>query len=782
MQLPPLRRHSWVFAILAGAGCALLGAAQAAQPNGATSSHTPGGAMITPNFKEADINQVIEAVELATGKTFIVDPRVKGNVTLLSQTPMTPDQFYQAFLSILQVYGFVAVPSGKIIKIIPDTNMNRMPGNDLPEAVSGSSDEVVTQVIAVKNVQASQLPAILRPLMPTTATISVVNGSNMLIISDRASNVRRIERIIERIDQTSNTDIEVIKLINANASDTLKTLTALVPAAATDASGTPLKVVADERSNSILISGDPAARLRIRTLIATLDTPIEGGGETRVRYLRYAAAEDMAAKLKGQGSSSSSSAARPATSSGLGSSSTGSGSSSPFGSVSTTTSSNNFSVNGSSNSGSSYSSSGGGAGTVNIAGGQATIWADKETNALIITANARVMKALDEIIDKLDIRRAQVLVEAIIAEVDVDKTSDLGVNWIVSGGANAPAVGGFVNPIGGTSIVDLYNSYLGVSSGTATTTTGGITAPLGATIGIGNLSSTGVSFGAILRALQGDARTNIIGTPSVVTQNNQEAKMEVGQEVPFVTGQYTSTVGTSSAFQTVQREEVGTILDVTPQINQGDAVLLKIDLESSSLSTSAGDAGSLITNKRTISTSVLIRDGGTLVLGGLIQDSTTNTQNSVPLLGKIPIIGELFHVRNTSKTKTDFLIFLQPHILRDDRAAAIETDAKYNYVREEQRRLNKDQDAHLPLLPFQPADVLPDIHNGATQGGILGAGDIGNPGLPQDNTTKAGPEGSAGAAVTPLAPSPPAPSTSPDVTTAPAPAPTATDSAPGATQ
>jgi Flp pilus assembly secretin CpaC len=215
---------------------------------------------------------------------------------------------------------------------------------------------------------------------------------------------------------------------------------------------------------------------------------------------------------------------------------------------------------------------------------------------------------------------------------------------------------------------------------------------------------------------------------------------------------------------------------------------LKLQIESSSLAGATAGAVDLVTNKNVITTSVLIKDGNTLVLGGLIQDNVSNSDNSVPLLGKIPIIGELFHVRNTSKTKTDFLIFLQPHILRDDRAAAIETDAKYNYVREEQRRLNKDQDAHLPLLPFQPADVLPDIHNGATQGGILGAGDIGNPGLPdnksQDNATKGGPEGSAGAgaAVTPLAPSPPSPSTSPDVTTAPAPAPTATDSAPGATQ
>jgi general secretion pathway protein D len=666
--------------------------------------------MITPNFKDADIQQVIEAVQLATGKTFIVDQRVKGNVTLLSQTPMTPDQFYQAFLSILQVYGFVAIPSGKIVKIIPNQDVNRMPGNDLPESVSATSDEIVTQVLTVKNIPVSQLLPVLKQLMPNTATLIAITGSNMLVISDRASNVNRIERIIQRIDVSSNSDVDVIKLINANASDTLKTINALVPAAAANdaAGGTPLKVVADDRSNSILVTGEPAQRLRIKALVATLDTPIEGGGETRVRYLRYAAAEDMAAKLKGQGSSSSSSASRPSTtSSGGGLGSSGS-SSSPFGSVSTSTSSNNFSVNSGSSGSSSYSSSGGGAGTVKIAGGEATIWADKETNALIITANARVMKALDDIIDKLDIRRAQVLVEAIIAEVDVDKTSDLGVNWIISGGANAPAVGGFVNPIGGTSIVDLYNSYLGVSSGTASTTSGGISAPLGATIGIGNLSSSGVSFGAILRALQGDARTNIIGTPSVVTQNNQEAKMEVGQEVPFVTGQYTSTVGTSSAFQTVQREEVGTILDVTPQINQGDAVLLKIDLESSSLSTSAGDAGSLITNKRTISTSVLIRDGGTLVLGGLIQDSTTNTQNSVPLLGKIPIIGELFRTRDTEKSKTNLLVFLRPHILRNDEQAQIQTEERYKYIQEQQKLLNKDP-ATWPLQPIQKIDPLTGI-------------------------------------------------------------------------
>ncbi len=236
-----------------------------------------------------------------------------------------------------------------------------------------------------------------------------------------------------------------------------------------------------------------------------------------------------------------------------------------------------------------------------------------------------------------------------------------------------------------------------------------------------------MNFAAILRALQSDVRTNIIATPQVVTRDNQEAKMEVAQEVPFLTGQYSTTNGTGSAFQTIEREEVGTILTVTPTINEGDAVLLKLQIESSSLAGATTGAVDLVTNKNVITTSVLIKDGNTLVLGGLIQDNVTNSDSSVPLLGKIPIIGELFRTRNTEKTKTNFLIFLQPHIMRTDDQAADETDAKYNYVREEQRRLNRDQDAKLPLLPFQPADVLPDIHNGATQSGVLGAGDIGTP-------------------------------------------------------
>jgi general secretion pathway protein D len=719
---------------LALAALALSALTLAQQPNPQPPAAPPPGTQrITPNFKDADITQIIEAVSMATGKNFIIDPRVRAQVTMLSSTPMTPDQFYQAFLAILQVHGFVAVPAGNVTKIVPDANMRQYASNDLPDRVSSSSDEMVTQVLAVQNVNASQLVPVLRPLMPQNAQLSAVTGSNILILSDHASNVNRMMRIIARIDQTGSSDIDVIPLQSATAADTARVLTTLLAQTGEAASG--VKIVADDRSNSVLVSGDSALRLKIRTLVTHLDTPVDTGSTTVVRYLRFSDAEDLAGRLKEQLSGSSQSS----------SSSTMSKLLERNQSQPQPNAQGNTPKPGENAAGALASS--GGSATLSLAGGTATIWADKATNSLVITAGQRTLRAVNAVIDKLDIRRAQVLVQAIIVAVSVDKTADLGVNWAVDATNTAAAIGGFIAPIGGNSIIDLFNDSQNVSNLTSNP-------PTGTTIGIGKLTASGVNFAAILRALQSDTRTNIIATPQVVTRDNQEAKMEVAQEVPFLTGQYSTTNGTGSAFQTIQREEVGTILTVTPTINEGDAVLLKLQIESSSLAGATTGAVDLVTNKNVITTSVLIKDGNTLVLGGLIQDNVSNSDSSVPLLGHIPIIGELFRARNTSKTKTDFLIFLQPHILRDDRQAAIETDAKYNYLRDEQRRLNKDQDAKLPLLPFQPADVLPDIHNGETQGGVLGAGDIGTPGHKDKRTDVPSASG------LPLAP---VPATPPDV-------------------
>jgi general secretion pathway protein D len=581
---------------------------------------------------------------------------------------------------------------------------------------------MVTQVLAVKNVSAAQLVPVLRPLMPQNAQLSAVTGANILILSDHANNVNRMIRIIERIDQVGNADIDVIPLLSATAADTARVLNSLL--AQTGEGSSNVKIVADERSNSVLVSGDPGQRLRVRTIVAHLDTPVDTGSETQVRYLHYSDATDLATRLKEQLSGTSS------------------GSTTTMNALLNRTNpqpqqppqNNQAAAPGA------PAPATGGAASITLAGGMATIWADKDTNSLIITAGPRTMRAVNSVIDKLDIRRAQVIVQAIIVEVSADKTADLGVTWVLDASATGAAIGGFISPIGGISGVDLYADSQSPTALAANP-------PTGTTIGIGRLKASGVNFAAIVHALQGDSRTNILATPSVVTRDNQEAKMEVAQEVPFLTGQYTTQNGTGSAFQTIQRQEVGTILTVTPQINEGDAVLLKLQVESSSLAGSSQGAVDLVTNKRVITTSVLIRDGGTLVLGGLIQDSSTNNEQRVPFLGRIPLLGELFRTRDTSKNKTNFLIFLQPRILRDDAQAAIETDAKYNYVREEQRRVNRESTL-IPLEPYQPANLLPPIDNGQTRKGVLSPDAVGTRAPAHDS----GP--AAPATATPLSPAP----------------------------
>ena len=636
--------NAWVLTVVLGLIAAGPAAAQGAS-----------GPRITPNFKDADITQVIEAVAAATGKSIIVDPRVRAQVTMLSATPMTPDAFYEAFLALLQVHGFVAVPSGKTVKVIPDANARTVPGNDLPDRLSATSDELVTQVVGVRNVSAVQLVAILRPLMPQNAHLAAYPSSNMLILADRANNVSRMLRIIRRIDQDSDADVEVVPMQNASANEVVRTMTALNPQQ-TQAEGgmAPLRAVADERSNSILLAGDKTQRLRARTLIAYLDTPLVGGGDTRVRYLRYADAEKIAAKLKEQ----------------IGAT----GGSAP-----------------------------GAAGASASAERSTTIWADPGTNALVVTAPAKQMNSLMSIVDRLDIRRAQVIVEAIIVEVSADKAAELGVNWVFDGSQSGSVVGGFIEPVGGASIIDLARA-----ANDPTTLT---SAPRGTTIGIGRLQDTGVNFAAVVRALRGDSTTNIIATPSIVTMDNEEAEIKVAQEVPFLTGQYTNTSGGGTPlapFQTIQRREVGTLLKVTPQINEGDSVMLKIEQESSSIAASSAGAVDLITNKRTISTRVLIEDGGTVVLGGLIQDSQTGGEQRVPFLGRIPFIGEAFRTRSAKKNKTNLMVFIQPRILRDGLDAALETNQKYNYIRDEQRRLGPQREI-LPLLRGEPRAELPPL-------------------------------------------------------------------------
>jgi general secretion pathway protein D len=607
---------------------------------------------ITPNFKDADITQVAEAVSAATGKTFIIDPRVRAQVTMLSSTPMSPAAFYEAFLSILQVYGFIAVPAGDVIKILPDANARQIPSIDLPDHVSATSDAIVTQVVDVKNVSAAALVPILRPMIPQYGHLAAYPSSNILIISDRASNVNRMMRIIRRIDQVGSQDVEIVPLQNASASEVVRVVNSLYQgAAATE--GVAVKVVADERSNSVLLGGEQSARLRLRAVIAHLDTPLEAGGDTRVRYLHYANAEKIAPKLKEQIT-------------GIAQAAPGAG------------------------------GAGGAQGSPQaLAEKGAMVWADPTNNALVITAPPKIMRAVMDIVDKLDIRRPQVLVEAIIAEVDVDKSAELGINWAAfSKGSNVPA-GAFVSPVGGTSIVDLAGAIQAPANASTTLLQG-------TTIGIGRVAGTGVNFAAMVRAIRGDTNTNVVATPSAVTMDNQEAELKVAQEVPFVTGQFTNTTavtgGTVNPFQTIQRQEVGTILKVTPTISaEGTSVMLKIAIESSSIGQKPAGAVDLVTNKRTITTTVLIEDGGVVVLGGLIEDNSVKGEQRVPFLGNIPLIGLLFKTRNATSTKNNLILFIRPKILRDPSQAAFETDLKYNYMMDQENKLNTRE--AVPLLP-----------------------------------------------------------------------------------
>jgi general secretion pathway protein D len=641
---------------------------------------------ITPNFKDADITQIAEAVAAATGKNFIMDPRVRAQVTMLSSTPMSPEGFYQAFLSILAVYDFIAVPDGNVVKILPDANARQMPSIDLPDHVSATSDEIVTQVIDVKNVSAAQLVPILRPMIPQYGHLAAYPAGNILIISDRASNVNRMTRIIRRIDQVGDQDVEVVPLHDASATEIVRVMNSLYQGAnAAAEGGTPVKVVADERSNSVLISGDQNQRLRIRALVAHLDTPLETGGDTRVRYLHYANADKIAPKLKEQMTGIAQAAAG-----------TGAG-----------------------------GAPGGTASPAAQAEKNSLIWADPANNALVITAPPKVMRQIMAIIDKLDIRRPQVLVEAIIADVDVSKDAELGVNWAAfSQGSNVP-VAGFVSPIGGSSIVDLAQAV----ENPANVSTALLN---GTTLGLGRIGGAGVNFAAVLRAIQSDTHTNIIATPSTVTMDDQEAELKVAQEVPFVTGQFTSTGSASNGavnpFQTIQNQEVGTILKVTPTISaEGNAVMMKLSIESSSLAPTSTSTTNPTTNKRTVTTNALIEDGGVLVLGGLTQETNTKTETRVPLLGSIPVIGLAFKTRTNTVDKTSLMIFLRPKILRDQAQSAYETDLKYNYMQDQQKSFEHreypplilgEKQPRLPPLPPPPppgtlaAPVLPEDKEG----------------------------------------------------------------------
>jgi general secretion pathway protein D len=631
---------------------------------------------ITPNYKDADIRQIIEAVSEVTGRNFIIDPRVKAQVTMLSSSPMSPEAFYEAFLSILEVHGYVAVPSGDLTKILPDANARQVPALDLPSGRVGAGDELVTQVIQVQNVGAAQLVPILRPLIPQYGHLAAHPASNMLIISDRSANVDRMMRIIRRIDQAGDEEIEVLRLEHASASDVVRVVTSLTQAAnRADGATAALGLVADERTNSVLISGDRASRLRIRALITHLDTPLEQGGNTQVIYLNYADAEDLATRLSEQAPQ----------------------------------------LTGQAQGGQQTAPSAGGRRSDGI-----TIWADPATNALVITAPPEGMRVLKSVIAQLDIRRAQVLVEAVVAEVSYNRAAQLGVSWVIDGSQDGNIVG-LTKFSSALNVTDIGGAAFGDDQQIAQALQA---IPDGATVGIGDFSGS-TRWAAIVRALLGDASTNVLATPSIITLDNEEAELSVGQEVPFITGQFTNTgaaQGSVNPFQTVQREDVGLKLKVTPQINEGDALILEIQLENSNLQASSQGAVDLITNERTITQKVLVENGQVLAMGGLVDDQVVEVDEKVPFLGDIPLMGNLFKSQSSTVTKRTLMVFLRPVIIRDAKTGTSLTNSKYKLMRDVQ--LGEREQGDVLMMKDLRRPVLPELPEGGvppeTPTGIMG--------------------------------------------------------------
>lgn len=607
---------------------------------------------ITLNLKDADIRALISTVSKFTGKNFIIDPRVKAKVTVISATTLSPEAVYEVFLSVLQVHGYAAVPTGSVIKIVPQVNAKQGP---LPLSRGGkdnfADDELITKIIRLDHVPASQLVPILRPLVPQQGHLAAYNPTNTLIITDHAGNIQRLMKIIAGVDRPDSDELEIIPLKHASASEIVRILNSLNAGGSAKDASKKLKLAADDRTNSILVTGDRASRLKIRATITFLDTPLEdGGGNTHVIYLKYAKAENLVKILTGLKAPGSKTGGVKSKAK-LASSKVTSGS---------------------------------------VVSQNAIIQADEETNALIITADPTTVKNLKAVIRQLDIRRAQVLIEAIIAEITISNNKEVGVGIAVDG---TQSTNGAL-PAGVSNFAGVGELLLSVASGTAPTAL-----PSGLSFGLGGESGSGIRYGALLRALQTDTNTNILSTPNIVTLDNEEAELIVGQNLPFVTGSFTGAGSTdpNNPFQTIERQDVGLTLKVTPQINEGDTVKLEIEQETSSVIPGTIEQG-IATRKRFIRTSVLVDDGGILILGGLIQEEVSDTESKVPLLGDIPLIGFLFRTQSTTKTKANLMVFLRPTILRDHKDATFITNEKYNYLRGLESDAYDEEDQSFGLL------------------------------------------------------------------------------------
>ena len=641
------------------------------------------------NFVNVDIDTVVKAIGDISGKNFVLDPRVKGTVNIVSARPVPRELSYQILLSSLRMQGFTAVEGDGVIKIVPeaDAKLHARVGN----ARRGDGDRLITKVFILRHGSANQLVPVIRPIISPNNTVAAMPQANAVVVTDYADNIRRIEAIIDSIESASAADTVVLPVKYASAVEMASQLNKLMQEASTGAAnaadGGRVTIVPDLRGNSLLVRADTAGRLsKIRSLLTLLDQPSQAGANVRVVYLRNAEASRVAQTLRSLLSSeagSSQASTTPAANAGNNTaqaSKAADNNSGPLGNM---------------------------------------IQADSASNALIMNVPDAMYQNLRNVIDMLDRRRAQVFVEALVMEVSAERAQEVGIQWqSLSGLGN-----GGTSVIGGTNFPGTSNpGILNVATGG----TAGISALAGSsgmTIGIskGTVNIPGVgqvlNLGLLARALEKEADGNVLSTPNLMTLDNEEAKIVIGQNVPFLTGSYSNTgnasgsgnSSVSSPFQTYERKDVGLTLKLTPQISEGGLVKMKILQEVSSVEeTSRNNPAGLTTNKRAIETTVTVDDGSIVAIGGLIQESVSDGENKVPLLGDLPVLGWLFKYQQKQRKKTNLMVFLKPTILRDDAAARNVAGDRYDYVIGERQR----QDGKLPLNAA-------DAYQSTPAGGLL---------------------------------------------------------------
>ena len=638
---------------------------------------------ITVNFVNADIQSVIKTIGQHTGRNFILDPRVTGTVNIVSDRPVSKDLLYQLLLSTLRVQGYAAVEDGQFVKIVPEAEAKTSAGPVGEQAARVPGDRVVTQVFILQNENAVQLVPVLRPLVTANNFIAAYPNNNAIIITDYAENVRRIHRIVESVDRPPSSDVQIVRLQNASAIDIATMIGRVVPetAAPVNAPGNIPKaaVAVDSRTNSLVLRADnPQLMARIKSLALGLDTPGAGNNNIYTVFLRNAEAVKIAETLRGLLAGSESS--RTTTTS-----------TTPAGNTQTQTAATTTS----------------GSGATPAAAPSSVIQAYPPTNSIIITASEPVYRSLRTVIDSLDQRRQQVFVEALIVEVSTTLASELGIQW---NGADQRNDGTTI--FGGTNFSTTPGSnILGLATGGRLGSVGN-----GLNLGVfrGTVTIPGLgeitNLQLLARALEGNTDANVLSTPNLLTLDNEEAKIVVGQNVPFITGSYTPTSGSAAnPFQTIERKDIGITLRVTPQVSEAGAVKMKLFQEISSVTRDKAlvQSSDIITNKRSLESTILVDDGQIVVLGGLIQDDQGASIDKVPFLGDIPWLGSLFKYESRNRKRTNLMIFIRPVVLKDEKGAATLTADRYQYIRNIQSGMQLPANILLPpaaATPMAPLD------------------------------------------------------------------------------